>query len=109
MAVGGLPNCDFPRLELNGERGSRCGCAGTIAVFVAVSNSFAPLCPISLLMLTKRAAGHHFLVAGFADAGQEATYVLVAIALANKMARKIWAMLTKMEDYRDPVVAHIKA
>lgn len=31
--------------------------------------------------------------------------MLVAIALANKMARKIWAMLTKMEDYRDPAMA----
>ena len=30
---------------------------------------------------------------------------LVAIALANKMARSIWAMLTKAEDYRVPVVA----
>lgn len=28
--------------------------------------------------------------------------MLVAIALANKMARAIWAMLTKQEDYRDP-------
>ncbi len=28
--------------------------------------------------------------------------MLVAIALANKMARTIWAMLTKKEDYRDP-------
>jgi hypothetical protein len=28
--------------------------------------------------------------------------MLVAIALANKMARGIWAMLTK-EDYRNPV------
>jgi transposase len=28
--------------------------------------------------------------------------MLVAIALANKMARMIWAMLTKGEDYRDP-------
>lgn len=28
--------------------------------------------------------------------------MLVAIALANKMARTIWAMLTKREDYRDP-------
>jgi len=28
--------------------------------------------------------------------------MLVAIALANKMARTIWAMLTKQEDYRDP-------
>lgn len=27
--------------------------------------------------------------------------MLVAIALANKMARKIWAMLTKQEDYRE--------
>jgi transposase len=26
--------------------------------------------------------------------------MLVAIALANKMARSIWAMLTKGEDYR---------
>lgn len=30
--------------------------------------------------------------------------MLVAIALANKMARQIWAMLTKKEDYRDPVL-----
>jgi len=30
--------------------------------------------------------------------------MLVAIALANKMARKIWAMLTKQEDYRDPAL-----
>jgi transposase len=29
--------------------------------------------------------------------------MLVAIALANKMARSIWAMLTKSEDYRVPV------
>ncbi len=28
--------------------------------------------------------------------------MLVAIALANKMARAIWAMLMKKEDYRDP-------
>lgn len=28
--------------------------------------------------------------------------MLVAIALANKMARAIWAMLTKKENYRDP-------
>ena len=31
--------------------------------------------------------------------------MLVAIALANKMARRIWAMLTKRQDYRDPVLA----
>lgn len=31
--------------------------------------------------------------------------MLVAIALANKMARTIWAMLTKQEDYRDPAKA----
>ena len=31
--------------------------------------------------------------------------VLVAIALANRMARHIWAMLTKNEDYRDPTRA----
>ena len=28
--------------------------------------------------------------------------MLVAIALANKMARMIWAMLVRNEDYRDP-------
>ncbi|WP_108484166.1 IS110 family transposase [Oceaniglobus ichthyenteri] len=28
--------------------------------------------------------------------------MLVAVALANKMARGIWAMLTRNEDYRDP-------
>lgn len=31
--------------------------------------------------------------------------MLVAMALANKMARTIWAMLTKQENYRDPAVA----
>src|SRR6056297_1768282 len=31
--------------------------------------------------------------------------LLVAIALANKMARQIWAMMTKNEDYRDPALA----
>ena len=31
--------------------------------------------------------------------------MLVAIALANRMARAAWAMLTKGEDYRDPVTA----
>ena len=30
---------------------------------------------------------------------------LAAIALANKMARSVWAMLTKGEDFKDPVVA----
>ncbi|GAB6052508.1 IS110 family transposase [Magnetospira thiophila] len=31
--------------------------------------------------------------------------MLVAIALASKMARTIWAMLTKHEDFRDPALA----
>lgn len=31
--------------------------------------------------------------------------MLVAIALANKMARAIWAMLTKEKDYQDPALA----
>lgn len=31
--------------------------------------------------------------------------MLVAVALANKMARSVWAMLTRNEDYRDPVSA----
>lgn len=35
--------------------------------------------------------------------------LLVAIALANKMARTIWAMLTKNEDYRVPTQAAIAA
>ena len=35
--------------------------------------------------------------------------MLVAIALANKMARAIWAMLTKKEDYRDPTFANAAA
>ena len=30
---------------------------------------------------------------------------LVAVALANKMARTIWAMMTQKEDYRDPALA----
>jgi transposase len=28
--------------------------------------------------------------------------MLVAVALANKMARGLWAMVTKQEDYRIP-------
>ena len=31
--------------------------------------------------------------------------MLIAIALANKMARQIWAMLRKNEDYKDPALA----
>ena len=31
--------------------------------------------------------------------------MLVAVALANKMARAIWAMLTRNEDYRNPAPA----
>lgn len=31
--------------------------------------------------------------------------MLVGIALANRMARQIWAMLTKNEDYQDPALA----
>lgn len=31
--------------------------------------------------------------------------MVVAIALANRMARQVWAMLTKNEDYRDPALA----
>lgn len=31
--------------------------------------------------------------------------MLVAIALANRMARQLWAMITKGEDFRDPVSA----
>ena len=31
--------------------------------------------------------------------------MLVAIALANRMARQLWAMLTKNEDYKDPALA----
>lgn len=30
--------------------------------------------------------------------------MLVAIALANKMARGLWAMMTKEQNYRDPAV-----
>jgi hypothetical protein len=28
--------------------------------------------------------------------------MLVSVALANKMARMVWALLTKAEDYRAP-------
>lgn len=31
--------------------------------------------------------------------------MVVAVALANRMARRLWAMLVKHEDYRDPVIA----
>ncbi len=31
--------------------------------------------------------------------------MLIAMALANKMARSIWAMMSKKKDYRDPGLA----
>jgi len=31
--------------------------------------------------------------------------MLVAIALANKTVRAIWAMMTRQEEYRDPALA----
>lgn len=30
--------------------------------------------------------------------------MVVAIALANRMARRLWAMLVKKENYRDPAL-----
>lgn len=33
--------------------------------------------------------------------------MLAAIALANKMARAIWTMLTKQENFRDPMAATV--
>ena len=33
--------------------------------------------------------------------------MVAAIALANKMARGLWAMMTKREDYRDPVATMV--
>ena len=33
--------------------------------------------------------------------------MLVAMALAGKMARGIWAMLTRQEDYRNPVLVGV--
>jgi transposase len=33
--------------------------------------------------------------------------MLAAVALANKMARQIWAMLTKKKDYQDPARAAV--
>ena len=29
--------------------------------------------------------------------------MIVAVALANKMARSVWAMMVKQENYREPV------
>ena len=31
--------------------------------------------------------------------------MLVAVALANRMARTTWALMRKAEDYRDPAMA----
>jgi transposase len=33
--------------------------------------------------------------------------ILVATALANKMARAVWAMMIRKENYRDPAAAHL--
>ena len=30
--------------------------------------------------------------------------ILIAVALANRMARTAWALLRKSEDYRDPAM-----
>jgi transposase len=35
--------------------------------------------------------------------------MLVAVALANRMARIAWALMRKGEDYRDPVAAPHRA
>lgn len=58
-------------------------------------------------MAVVRAAGRDPARAGAWLARMLATKprMLVAIALANKMARSIWAMLTRNETYRDPVLA----
>ena len=47
------------------------------------------------------------IMAAVTDAAiaHEQPKMLVGIALANRMARQIWAMLTKKEDYRDPALA----
>lgn len=37
------------------------------------------------------------------------TKMLVAVALANRMARTAWALLHKGEDYRDPAMAAAEA
>ena len=43
-------------------------------------------------------------VRGSSDAGCKPR-MLVTVALANKMARIIWALLVKQENYRAPVAA----
>ena len=44
-------------------------------------------------------------VGGSVPRVQSSKIPLVITALANKMARAIWAMMTKKEDYRDPARA----
>jgi len=41
----------------------------------------------------------------FAEMLSRKPRMLVAIALANKIARAVWAMLTKSQDYQDPIYA----
>ena len=41
----------------------------------------------------------------FADVGSQAKKMLVTVALANKMARVIWALLVKGGNYKTPAAA----
>ena len=68
---------------------------------------------VILSALNHRRNGDHALGLPEGGAGRNLAHrmlgrkprMLVAITLANKMARSIWAMLTKEEDYRGPVAA----
>jgi transposase len=45
------------------------------------------------------------IICGASDSKARKPRMLVTVALANKMARIIWALLVKQESYRAPVAA----
>ena len=49
--------------------------------------------------------GHDFKNAWLKAMLERKPRMVVAIALANKMARAVWAMTTKKETYRSPAIA----
>lgn len=56
-------------------------------------------------MINWASRGHDFKNAWLKAMLERKPRMVVAIALANKMARAVWAMTTKKETYRSPAIA----
>lgn len=57
-----------------------------------------------LMLICLPIGGPTAMVARLSGILERKPKMLVAIALANKMARQIWAMLTKKDDDKDPAL-----